>query len=297
MRIRHSIEYYSLSFFSAIICALPRSWALAIGYALGRSIWPLGIRKKLVLSNIRQAFPEIDDKSAAKIGARAAGSFLRTMTEFLRCSGKDRKNFVNLVEVDGIEELRSSLSDTKGAVIITPHLGSWAVYFGTLSDMGIPISLLVGKQHNERVDKFIHRIPGESVEMISKGRSAIKPIMSGIKSGRAIVLVADQHAGPRGILSPLLGKQTSTLALPSMLVAKFDCPIFFMSGHNVGGGLHKLKISKIKLPKPEECDDYKQVITDRFNECIGQAIIETPEQYFWYHRRWRKEDNSPDGVS
>ncbi|MCH6257421.1 lysophospholipid acyltransferase family protein [Puniceicoccaceae bacterium K14] len=288
MRTRHAIEYYSLCFFSSFFCILPRKLALQLGYFLGRCCWLLGLRKTLVMANLKQAIPNSSDSKLRSIGSRAAGNFTRTVIEFLRCSSGDRGVIGSLVTIEGIEELRNCMSDTKGAVIITPHLGAWAIYFGVLSDAGIPISLLVGKQHNEKVDKFIHKIPGESVEMISKGRSAIKPILAGMNNGRAIVLVADQHAGKRGIPSPFLGRKASTLALPSMLVSKFDCPMFFMSGHHIGGGRHSLNIKRIDLPEKESVDDFKQVVTDRFNEHIGNAVLKHPDQYFWYHRRWRE---------
>lgn len=297
MRTRHAIEYYSLCLLSAFFRFLPRSVALKIGYVFGRLCWLLGVRKALVMSNLRQALPDKADSELQKIGARAAGNFVKTIAEFLRCSGADRSKLTSIIEVNGVERLRSQLNDAKGAVIITPHLGAWALYFGVISDSGIPISLLVGKQHNAKVDKFIHKIPGESVEMISKGRAALKPIMAGIRSGRVIVLVADQHAGPRGVPSLLLGRKASTLALPSMLVSKFDCPIFFMNGHRVEGGKHVLDIEQIELPPKESVDDFKQLVTDRFNEEIGKAIQEHPDQYFWYHRRWRENYEEMERIA
>jgi len=286
----HAAQYYALIGLARIMRILPRPVALFLGACLGQLAWATRFKRSLALSNIRQAIPNGSDEQLRKIGARSARNFTRTITEFVRFDGRDRQNLDYLVSVEGADILEKALRDGKGCLLITAHLGAWALYFSALSTRGIPISLLVGKQHNERVDTFIHGISGTEVTLIPKGRAAVKKILKSLAEGRCIVMVADQHAGPNGIMSPFLGRAAPTLSLPAAFAARNQIPVFTMAGHRVENGRHQVTILPLIIEPNPDKETFKQDLTDAFNQAIGEAVLEHPEQYFWYHRRWRDSD-------
>ena len=292
-RIQHSLEFRALQLFAGLLCLLPRRVALACGSGLGRLGWLFGVRRKLVLANLAQALPEASDADRRRIGSLAASSFGRTGAEFIRFGIKERSAVNQVVQVEGDEALREALGKGKGAILLTGHLGSWAVYFAALSLRGIPIALLVGKQHNERIDSFIHQIPGDTVEFISKGRTALKRIIAMLQAGRAVVMVADQHAGKGGVPAPFLGRTALTLSLPGAFAVKHGSPVFFMHGHRLPDGSHRVVVTPLGEDTQLEGEARKYEITRRYNEIMGDAIRAHPEQYFWYHRRWRDDDLEP----
>ncbi|MDQ8205146.1 hypothetical protein [Pelagicoccus sp. SDUM812003] len=290
MRFSHRIQYCSLIAFTWLLCRLPYRWALGVGSAIGRLGWALGVRKRLVLENLARAMPDASQPERRRVAALAARNFGRTITEFIRLGIKDRHRIPELVKIRGLEPLRQALADGKGAILLTGHQGSWAIYFAAIAFEGIPLSLLVGKQHNQKVDAFIHRIPGDRVEFISKGRLAIKKILSKLNEGRAVVMVADQHAGKAGIMVPFLGEETPTLALPGSFAVKYDVPVFVMHGFREENDRHQVEIFPLRPSGPSESKDPKTEIVRRYNEEMGAIVKTRPEQYFWYHRRWRPED-------
>ena len=297
MSISHSAQYFALISFAQIMRILPRRIALFFGACIGQLGWWTRLKRRLVLSNLRQALPNGSNDELLKIASRSARNFTRTITEFVRFDGRDRQNLGYLVSVEGIEKLEAAIQAGKGCLLITGHLGAWALYFSAISGKGIPISLLVGKQHNQRVDQFIHGISGTEVTLISKGRSAIKRILQSLDQGRCIVMVADQHAGPNGILSEFMGRKASTLTLPAAFVARNDIPIFTMAGHRVENGRHQVNISPLAIADNPDKEALKQDVTDAFNQAIGAAVLEHPDQYFWFHRRWRDSDADLDQSS
>lgn len=293
MRLSHTVQYYALVAFARLLCLVPRRAALALGSALGRLGWSLGIRRKLVLANIALARPDASPAELRRIGARAASNFGRTASEFIRYGIKDRDAIDELVHIDGLELLRNALAAGKGAIVLTGHHGAWAIYFAAVAMKGIPLSLLVGKQHNPKVDAFILKIPGDRVEFISKGRSAVKKILANLTAGRAVVMVADQHAGKAGAQVPFFGKPTSTLALPGSFAVKYDAPVFLMTGHRRDDGNHDVAIKALDVPLRDTPEAQKIEVLRRYNEELGAIVAARPEQYFWYHRRWRDRDGAP----
>lgn len=291
MRAQHHVEYAGLVAVASLLRALPRAAAIEAGALIGTLGWWLRIRRKLVLANLEQALPGLSRPEHRRVAARAARNFGRVVAEFVRFAGRDRTRLHELVEVHGSELIRDALAQHRGAIVVTAHLGSWALYVTALASAGLSSALLVGKQHNPKVDAFILSIPGSAVQFISKGRSSPRDIIRALKENRAVVMVADQHAGPRGEIAPFLGRNASTLPLPGALAARQGTPIFVMAGHRVTHGTHRVDITPLALPTGDDEAALRHEITVRCNEALGTAILAHPDQYFWYHRRWRGEQS------
>ena len=285
--LRHRLEYAALWAFAGVLRALPRPLALEAGAAMGALGWWLRIRRRLVLSNLAQALPDLAPGDRRRLAARSARNFGRVVAEFVRFSGRDRTRLSELVELRGVERLRHALSAGKGAILVTAHLGSWALYVTALADAGVPSSLLVGRQHNAKVDAFILSIPGDAVSFISKGKSAPKEILRSLADNRVVVMVADQHFGPRGEMAPFLGRLAATLPLPAAIATRHGTPIFVMGGHRVTRGHHLADVHPLELPEGGDAAARRNAITARCNAALGTLILAHPDQYFWYHRRWR----------
>lgn len=292
MRLSHKIQYLALLCLARFICAIPRTWALHLGASVGWFGWTVRMRRGLALSNIANARPEANDAELKRIGKQSAQNFGRTAAEFIRFGIKERDETMKLVKVQNLELLSDALAKGNGAILLTGHFGAWALYFATIATMDVPLSLLVGKQHNPKVDEFIHKIPGDRVELITKGRTAIKVILEKLKAGRAVVMVADQHAGAGGLIVPFLGKNASTLPLPGSFSAKYDIPVFMMSGYRQEDGTHLVTISELQVPECESQNEKKIAVVKAYNDELGKVVAARPEQYFWYHRRWREESET-----
>ena len=288
MKARYHFEYGSVVVLAAVVRAMPRALALEFGAALGQLGWWLGIRRRLVLSNLAQAFPSASPSGRRRIAVRAARNFGRTVAEFVRFAGSDRQRVGELVHLEGAEALQEALAAGGGAIVVTAHLGAWALYVTALAAAGIPSALLVGRQHNPKVQRFILGIPGEAVHFVPKSKGAPRDILRCLRDGRAVVMVADHRAGRSGEPAPFLGRVASTLPLPGAISARHDTPIFLMAGRRISHGEHLVAISRLTLPSGGDEDERRHAITVVCNEALGRAILACPQQYFWYHRRWRE---------
>jgi KDO2-lipid IV(A) lauroyltransferase len=266
--------------------ALPRRAAVAVGAANGQLGMLLLVRRRLVLANLRQALPELGAAERRRLAARAARNFGRTVMEYLRFPGRDRQALSDLVVLSGLEELQAALAAGKGAIVVAAHLGAWALYVPALTARGVPTALLVGRQHNPRVDQLILDLPGPMVRFISKGPSSPRGVLRSLEEGRAVVLVADQRS-PRGLEVPFLGRPASTLPLPAAIAARHATPLFLLEGHRIEGGHHRVELRRVAVPSNGAELERRQAIAASINEALGAAILRHPDQYFWYHDRWR----------
>ena len=266
---------------------LPRPAALGLGAALGRLAWTVGVRRRLVLSNLGLAMPGTDLAERRRVGRTAAENLGRTMVEFLRFAGRDRRRVDELVSVEGLPALREGLAEGRGAVLVTAHLGAWALYVTALAAHGVDAALLVGAQHNPRVDRLILGIPGDAVRFISKGSRATRRVLECLREGRAVVMVADHYSSPETVWAPFLGRSASTLPLPGSVVAKLGTPLYLMAGVRREGGRHLLRLRRLELPAAGEQDELRIAIATLCNRELGGEILAAPDQYWWYHDRWK----------
>ena len=289
MNLQHWLEYGALSATAGVLRLLPRRLALATGSAIGWLGWTLGVRRQVVLANVAQALPDRPQRERERLAAAAARNFGRTVTEFLRFAGRDRRRIDELISVRGLDELRTALESGRGVIIVTGHIGAWALYVAALGLRGIPTALLVGRQRNPRVDAMILSIPGEHVTLVSHGKRAPRELLQNLAAGKAMVIVADQHGGPRGTVAPFFGRQTSTLSLPAALAVRQDLPLFSMAGHRIDRGRHEVTLQRLDVSADDgRGDEARRLqITTLCNQAIERAAIEHPDQYFWYHRRFR----------
>lgn len=293
-RLRYRVEYLALSCYSAVICAMPRSWALRAGEWIGELAWRLRLRRKVVLDNLTAALPGRSRHELCEIGRASSRNFGRATTEFARVAGGDRSVVHHYVEVEGLEQLKAALESGNGALIVTGHIGSWALYFSALALFDVPTALLVGRQSNPMVDRFIHDIPGDAFQLIGKGPLAPRHILRSLKDGRAVIFVADQYSRV-GTFLPFLGRPARTLTLPGAILARDPTrALFIMAGQHIGGGRHRVRL--LRQPPFDPCCSPEQ-ISKHCNERLGEVIAATPDQYFWHHRRWKVVDSHENTPS
>lgn len=292
MKLRHLAEYGALWVLAATLRLLPRAWALALGAAVGQLGWWLRLRRAVVLGNLRIALPQLEEQKRRRLAAASARNFGRTVAEFVRFAGSDRRRVGELVTIEGLPLLQQSLQPGRGAIVVTGHLGAWALYVTALAANGVPAALLVGRQHNPYVDRFILAIPGDAVRFISKGRTAPREVLKSLREGRAVVMVADQDAGPRGTFAPFFGQLVSTLPLPGAIAARYGTPLFLMAGCRVAGGRHRVILSPLPRPSGRDEESKEVAVATISNQALERAISSWPEHYFWYHRRFRNYPGS-----
>jgi KDO2-lipid IV(A) lauroyltransferase len=287
----HWLKYGFATVLLFAMKAPPRRLALAAGGAIGGLGWSLRLRRKLVLSNVAQAMPAASEAAVRSIAARAARNFGRSIVDIVRFSGRDRDRTLDLVRTRDIEPLQAALEEGRGAIIVTGHLGAWGLYVASVSRMGIPIALLLRRRRNPEIDRIIRELPGKHVTMIPHGPLAPRALLRALKEGKVVVMVADQHGGPRGIVAPFFGRETSTLSLPAALVARRDVPLFAMTGHRLPDLCHELSFRRIEVPAGDGQteDARRRQIATLCNQSISDAVLQYPEQYFWYHRRFRRD--------
>ena len=133
---------------------------------------------------------------------------------------------------------------------------------------------------NERMLETRRRAGVEPIYM----QDARTRIPEALREGKTVALVADQDAGERGVFVPFLGREASTFRGPARLALSQDVPLFFGAAVRDGLG-YGWVLEPIERPPPGKAAELEY--TRRWVSRLEEQVRLRPEQYFWFHRRWK----------
>ena len=286
---RHRIEYAAARAAFRILGSLPRDRALGLGAGLGQLAFsPFRVRLDVVEAQIAAAFPDRGEDWVHRTARECYRHFGREAAEIVRLEGSagtDMLSRTSNIE-DVRSEFRSHLVPGLGAVIVTGHLGNWEAAGAAVASLGMPLAAVVKRQSNQEFDRLLvdsrRKIGIEPVYM-EDARSRLADL---IQSGTSVALVADQDAGNRGLFVPYLGRLASTFRGPARLSMSTGAPLFFGAAIREGDRYRAIL-------EPVETgltgNDAELDLTRNWVQRLETWVRRVPDQYFWFHRRWKTQ--------
>jgi Kdo2-lipid IVA lauroyltransferase/acyltransferase len=285
---KHRLEYALGRGAQIGVAALPQPLAERLGAGLGSlARWPLGIRRSTVRDNLRTAFP---DASEAWIEETARAAFLhlgREAAAILRLSRLDAAAVRERTSAPNWDALVAALGERRGALLVTGHFGNWEVAAAGVAARGVPIEAVAKRLRNRLVDARIEEMRGRlgiaTIEMSEAHRAVPRALMA----GKVVGLVADQDAGGSGVWVPFFGRPASTHRGPAMFALRFGAPLFACATRRLPSGHYVATLDRIPVERTGDNEADVRRVTAALAAHLEQAVRAAPEQYFWFHKRWK----------
>lgn len=288
----HRAEYFALRALIRTLGTMRWEAACGVGAALGAMIYrPLGIRKRVAERQIAAAFPEMPAGEVQRI-ARASFEHLgRSTIETALLPSLGERGVLGLVgRVDGWEHMESAMEAGRGAVIVAGHHGNWELLGAYIAARGVPIDVIVRGMSNELFDAYLNETRRVLGMIVVHDREAVRRAPRSLREGRAVAFVADQ--GVRGLASTFVtffGRPAKTPRGAAVFALRFNAPVLFVDALRLPGGKYQIIIEPVVAEVTGEREKDVDAIISRFSEVLERWVRKVPEQYFWQHRRWRRQ--------
>lgn len=283
--------------------------ARAVGERLGRLAYrPLAIRRGVVEAQIASAFPDRSADWVTRTARACYAHFGREAAVALRLGRAGRGAVLERTADAGrVRERYRALSGGGAAIVVTGHLGNWELAGSVLGAAGLPVSAVARRQQG-RFERRLAALRADlGIETIPEGE-APRGVPRALAEGRVVALVADQHAGPRGTVVTFLGRPASTFRGPARLALACDVPLLFGALVREGEGYRAL-LERVGPAEPDARGaaadegggaagagrDAEAALTRAWVARLEAAVRERPEQYFWFHRRWKAAERQAAG--
>ncbi len=109
-------------------------------------------------------------------------------------------------------------------------------------------------------------------------------------------LLADQHAGPRGLRLPFLGAECSTSAAPALFALRYDCALYPGICYRIGLAQWRIEGGRrIPLSQDGHARSPRDIMLD-VNRAFEAAVRQDPANWFWVHNRWKDRNGKAPGL-
>ena len=248
-------------------------------------IGPFFRSKKIILSNLKRAYPDKSSEDLNKIINSMWNNYGRFFAEFMFIKDFRKGKLSEKIEIEGKEILDDIKINNRQVIFISGHFSNFELMAMCLEKSGIKLSAIYRPLNNIFLNKIMETLRKKYIcrNQIKKGIGGLKKLIELKKNNLSTALMIDQRVS-EGILSNFFNKKALTTTIPAQLVKRFNIPIVPVYIERTEGIKFKIRISP---PINFSENSTIQSITDELNLILEKMINKKPEQWIWSHNRWK----------
>ena len=281
MKLKYRITYNLLKLLSNLVQSLEPSTQFNYANKLGFVCYHfLIIRQKEARRNISIAFPKLSENKRENILKDTYRFFIYSSMQFLSLP----KSITHAnISVNGEQYLHEALSKNKGVLLVSGHFGLWELLLGWFGINKYSLLLIGQKQKNVGADRFINELRKSNGIKILPRKSSLELMYSALENNDILTLASDQDAKKNGVFINFFGVKASTPKGAALFHLKSKSPIIFVTCHMKNINKYIINIRPVKIPNKSDIES----ITIAYTSLLENIIKKYPDQYFWFHRRWK----------
>ena len=177
------------------------------------------------------------------------------------------------------------LSRKKGIVILSAHTGNWEFLAACSIKRGYKVSVVGKANRDAGFQNFMAWLrQGYGAETIWRtGASGLKQFLGALRKGESVAALIDQDTRVENVSVPFFGRPAATpvtmIEIAKKAQAVIIAPFIFRTGRN----RYRIVVKELDSALPSEA------ILAEFNVALENLIREYPEQWVWFHKRWRTD--------
>ena len=248
--------------------------------------------RKVIGANLDFAFDDrLSQKEKREIVKKCYKNLIYFLADFIKNQGITKEELSKKVEFKNEHILKDALKRKEKIILITAHYGNWELIPLSLGAFFAPITIVGRDLDSKSMNEILRKNREQfNIKLISK-KGAMRGLIKELKQNRMVGLLVDQNTTENeGILINFFGKLARHTPTASLLSRRFNAKIIpvFISTNDY-------KKYTITFYEPIICKKSKDYDKD-IKECtqaqanITQKVIEQkPDEWFWFHRRWKNQ--------
>jgi Kdo2-lipid IVA lauroyltransferase/acyltransferase len=279
--------YYIFRGFFWLLSLLPLPVLYFISSGLyGLVFYILRYRKKIVLANLRQAFPEKTEAERIRIAKKFYKNFIDSFVETIKLFSTGKKMIQKRLE-SNYEVYDYLHQKGKSFQMHACHQFNWE-WINHHMSMHIPQTVLGVYMpiSNKAFEKIFLDLRQRYNTTMIPATDMKNSFLSWRGKEHVLVLVADQNPGhpANSYWFDFLGKTAPFIKGPERYAREKGCAVVFSKSVKVKRGYYRLEHELIT----EDASQLTETeLTRRFVHFVSDLIHKQPENWLWSHRRWK----------
>jgi len=250
-------------------------------------------RKKVVLENLRNSFPEKTEEERLQIAKKYYHHFGDLLVEQIKLYRLSQKGIRKRVVFKNQEILEELYRQGKNVILISGHYGNWEMLIDIVSCSSHQFGVIYKPLSSEAFDHFMKQTRTKLGLKVLPMDDAYRMIVHAQKQGikTATFFIADQSPIETKYWTIFLNQETPVFLGPEKIAKKLGMTVLFTDIMKPKRGHYEVIFTKI-------CDDASTTaeneITNAHVRLLEKTIREKPEHWLWSHRRWKR--TRPEGM-
>lgn len=271
------------------LSALPSSLLYGIGsfFAfIGYRV--VGYRKGIIISNLKYAFPEKDDREINALVKEFYSHIFQVFTELIVSFRLKKEDWLSRVQVENAEEVKKCLDQGIPIIFMNGHTANWEwTGPGGVVNIPYPYEFIYKKINNKVLEKVMMTIRTKHGGTAVEKEEVMTELIKRVKEPRWIAFVADQS--PTIFTDKkwvkFLDRDTAFYIGTEKIATQLNYAVFYVDTSRIKRGNYQIRLRLVSMPPYKKDVDYK--IIEKYAEFLGDTIRKNPAHYLWSHRRWK----------
>lgn len=258
---------------------------------LTRKIGPRMRRHQLMLTNLRNAFPEKSEAEIEEIARASWGNMGRLAAEYVfldRLFDFDpHSDKPGRIEVSGIPIFLDLRDNPRPFIVFTGHTGNFELLPVAGAAFGLKVTVLFRPPNNPYVAQKVFDFRAKRMgNLVPSHAGSSFALARELEAGRGVGVLVDQKFR-KGLKTLFFGRDVKTNPLLPKLVRQFNCEVYPARCIRLPGNRYRLEIEpKLEMPRNEAGGLDLTATAQMLNDKVESWVRENPEQWLWYHDRW-----------
>ena len=296
--IRRGLEYIIFRFGLYLGKKLSISQLQKLGLGIGNFAYHV-LRKDrgIVIKQLKLIFPELNDAKREQWTRECFRHFGQMLFEFL-CLPQIINDQENLIRVENEAAFMNAVNAGKGVILLGMHMGNWELITAYAKRTGLFMTAATANFPDQRINQLmISQRKLENMEIMPRGTGmSSRKLFRCLKNKNILILIIDQDTNVPSTWVPFFGIPSKTPVGASVFALKTGASVVSYNVIRENDGTFRLKFETLGIfgrnhPSMEQ-DVYS--VTRKMNQHLEQRIRENPQQWAWFHRRWRHRPSAEE---
>ncbi len=288
----HWLQYLAIRGIVSVLRLIGWRAASQVGALLGRLAYsPVGIRRRVVQRHIAAAFPDYTPAQVERTAIAAYESLGRTSIETAVLAGTSPERITQLIsETHNWELFEQARAQGKGVILATGHLGNWELGGAYFAARGVPVAAITRRMQNPLFDRYLRGTRASLGVEVIHDAVAVRRVPRALGEQKMIAFLCDQDGiGLASTFVPFFGRPARTPRGPGVFALRLGVPVLFACCVRKPDGTYRIAFENVPVTNTGHREHDVDEIVAGFTRQLEAAVRETPGQYFWHHRRWKRQ--------
>jgi len=244
-------------------------------------------RKKVVFTNLHNAFPEKSDKDITRIAKAFYWHLCDLLFENIKLFHYGQKQLDRHMFLRNAHIFDDDYNNGRSVILVSGHYNNWEMMLPHFNDIRHHYVILYHPLRNKFVDEMMYKnrskTGSDPVPMQNYFRKIIE--FNNKKILTISWFIADQTPPPESqFWTTFLNQDTPFFMGAEKTARKFNFPVYYIHLRKVRRGVYEGEFTRM-FDQPKEEPEF--AITEAIVRKMEQEIIDEPQYWLWSHRRWK----------